>query len=239
MKLLAIETATDACSCALVLDGEQAHRREVAPRRHAELVLGMVSELLDSGGVTLSSLDAIAFGRGPGSFTGVRIATAVAQGLGFAADLPLVPVSSLGALALAAGRRHQVESVLAAFDARMGEVYWGAFDTSDSTMAIPKGEERVLPPGEVPIPAEGDWFGAGGGWLAHRRFLVERMGGRLVGVDVELLPGAGEVASIAGRALREGRCCAPEEARPVYLRNRVADPRAGPRNAEKDVKTIP
>ena len=233
MKLLAIETATDACSCALVLDGEQAHRCEVAPRRHAELVLGMVSELLERGGVTLSSLDAIAFGRGPGSFTGVRIATAVAQGLGFAADLPLVPVSSLGALALAAARRHHVDSVLAAFDARMGEVYWGAFDTSDPTAAVPEGEEGVAPPGEVPIPAAGDWFGAGVGWLEHRRVLGERIGGRLAGVDGEVFPGAGEVASLASRALREGRRCAPEEARPVYLRNRVAGPRAGPRNTGK------
>ena len=229
MKLLAIETATDACSCALLLDGEQAQRCRIAPRRHAELVLGMVSELLGHGGVTLSSLDAVAFGRGPGSFTGVRIAAAVAQGLGFAADLPLVPVSSLGALALAAGRRHHVASVLAAFDARMGEVYWGAFDIRDATVAIPKGEERVSPPGEVPIPARGDWFGAGGGWMEHRRILGERMGARLAGVDVTALPGAGEVASMASRALREGRRCAPEEARPVYLRNRVAGPRAGPR----------
>ena len=233
MKLLAIESATDACSCALALDGEQAHRCEIAPRRHAELILGMVSELLDRAGVTLSSLDAIAFGRGPGSFTGVRIATAVAQGLGFAAELPLVPVSSLGALALAAGRRHRVDSVLAAFDARMGEVYWGAFDTRDSITAVPTGEEWASPPDEVPIPAEGDWFGAGEGWSVHRRTLTGRMGERLIGVDTHVLPGAREVASMATRALREGRFCAPEEARPVYLRNRVTDTRARPRSQDR------
>ena len=222
MRLIAVETATDACSCALVLDGEEEQRFEIAPRRHAELVLAMVSDLLDTAGVVLSSLDAVAFGRGPGSFTGVRIATAVAQGLGFAADLPLVPVSSLGALALAAGRRHRAGAVLAAFDARMGEVYWGAFDTGDAETAVPACGECVCTPAEVPVPVRGGWFGAGEGWSAHGDALRGRVGARLAGVDGHALPGASEVAALARRAMAEGRCCAPELARPVYLRDQVA-----------------
>lgn len=222
MKLLAIETATDACSCALVLEGEQAQRFEVAPRRHAELVLGMVSDLLDRAGVTLSSLDAIAFGRGPGSFTGVRIATAVAQGLGLALDLPLVPVSSLAALALAAARRHAAAAVLAAFDARMDEVYWGAFDTRAPASAVPVGDECVAPPARVPVPVRGEWLGAGEGWSEHGAVLEGRLRHRLVGVDAGVLPGALEVAALAEPEVRAGRGCAAELARPVYLRERVA-----------------
>ena len=229
MKLLAIETATRACSCALMLGEEHEERFQIAARRHAELVLGMVSDLLDDSGLALRDLDAIAFGRGPGSFTGVRIATAVAQGLGLAADLPLVPVSSLGALALAAGRQHRAGAVLAAFDARMNEVYWGAFDTRDLTNAVPAGEECVAAPASVPIPEEGDWLGAGEGWSAYREALEARLGGRLRGIDAEALPGAAEVASIACHALRAGRSEAPELARPVYLRDRVAEPRPASR----------
>ena len=222
MKLLALETATDACSCALVLEGEREQRFEVAPRRHAELVLGMVADLLDRAGVSVSSLDAIAFGRGPGSFTGVRIATAVAQGLGLAADLPLVPVSSLAALALAAARRPRAGAVLAAFDARMDEVYWGAFDTRYPATATPVGDECVAPPARVPVPARGEWLGAGEGWSVHGAILRERLRERLVGVDVGVLPGALDVAVLAEPEVRAGRGCPAELARPVYLRDRVA-----------------
>ena len=222
MNLLAIETATDACSCALVLGEECKQRSSIAPRRHAELVLGMVSDLLEQADVTLRGLDAIAFGRGPGSFTGVRIATSVAQGLGLAADLPLVPVSSLAALALATGRRHGAGAVLAAFDARMDEVYWGAFDTRDPDNAILTGAECVGPPASVPVPDRGRWWGAGEGWSAYGDILESRLEGRLRGIDADAIPGAAEVAAIAGNEVRAGRACAPELARPVYLRDRVA-----------------
>jgi len=221
LKLLAIETATDACSCALVLGEEREQRFEVAPRRHSGLVLGMASELLDRAGMSLSALDAIAFGRGPGSFTGVRIATAVAQGLGLAADLPLVPVSSLAALALAAARRGGGGAVLAAFDARMDEVYWGAFDTRDPAAALPDGEERVVPPACVPLPARGGWLGAGEGWSVHGDVLLTRLQGLVDAVDAQARPGAMEVAALAVGELRAGRACAPQLARPVYLRDRV------------------
>ena len=181
----------------------------------------MTSDLLDRAGISLSCLDAIAFGRGPGSFTGVRIATAVAQGLGLAADLPLVPVSSLAALALAAGRRQRVGAVLAAFDARMDEVYWGAFDTSDPAAAVPVGAECVVPPACVPIPEHGGWLGAGEGWSAHGDVLKKRVSGLIDTIDAEALPGAIEVAILAEAEFRAGRTCAPELARPVYLRDRV------------------
>ena len=151
----------------------------------------------------------------------MRIATAVAQGLGLAADLPLVPVSSLAALALAAARRGGGSAVLAAFDARMDEVYWGAFDTRDLAAAHPDGEERVVSPACVPLPARGGWLGAGEGWSVHGDVLLTRLKGLVDAVDAQARPGALEVAALAVGELRAGRACAPELARPVYLRDRV------------------
>ena len=127
MKILAIDTATDACSVALHLDGDYREIHELAPRRHAEILLPRIRTLLSEAALSLRDLDALAFGRGPGAFTGVRIATGVIQGLAFGADLPVVPISSLHALAQGAWRERGEGNVLAAFDARMGEVYWGAY----------------------------------------------------------------------------------------------------------------
>ena len=124
-KLLAIDTSTEACSAALGIGGDVRERYEFAPRQHAELILPMVDALLAEGQIKLKDLDGLAFGRGPGAFTGVRIATGVIQGLAFGAGLPVVPVSSLAALAQGAAPGHS--SIMSAFDARMGEVYWGAF----------------------------------------------------------------------------------------------------------------
>ena len=126
MNILAIETGTDACTCALLHTGEIIALDAVAPRQHAELLLQMIDSVLEDVGVGLGSLDAIAFGRGPGSFTGLRIACAVAQGLAFGANRPLVAVSTLQTVATGMHRTTGAHRVLVAFDARMGEVYWGA-----------------------------------------------------------------------------------------------------------------
>ena len=128
MKLLAVETATEACSAALLAEGEVIERHEVAPQQHAELLLGMVDELLGESGLALGALDAIAFGQGPGSFTGLRIAAGVVQGLAYGSDLPAVPVSTLQVLAETARHAHRATRAACAFDARMGEVYWGLYE---------------------------------------------------------------------------------------------------------------
>lgn len=221
-RMLAIDTATEACSAALWLDGEIRERYVVAPREHARLLLPMVEELLAEAGLVLKELDALAFGRGPGSFTGVRIAAGMAQGLAFSADLPVVPVSSLAALAQhAADLGHP--SVLSAIDARMGEVYWARYVLGAEGLVELDGEERVCAPGDVPLPAGVDWYGVGSGWATYAETLSVRLGDRLVGCDGTRYPHAGDVARLASAAHANGAALRAEQAIPVYLRDRVAD----------------
>ena len=127
MKLLALDTATEACSAAVWVDGGVAERYLLAPRRHAALIMPMIEDVLAEAGLGVGHLDAIAFGRGPGAFTGIRIAVGITQGIAFAADVPVVPISTLAALALGAAREFEQTHIATALDARMGEIYWGVY----------------------------------------------------------------------------------------------------------------
>ncbi len=222
MKLLAIETAGDACSCALLCDAELRERHLLAPRRHAELVLSMVHELLAEAQLALNALDALAFGRGPGSFTGVRVAAGVVQGLAFGADLPVVPVSSLQALAQGALRETGEARVLSAFDARMGEVYWGAYEAGEEGLMIARIEDCVAAPEAVPLPEAGVWLGAGEGWRTYREALAARVGERLGGCQAARVARARDVADLAVAAHARGESVSASGALPVYVRNQVA-----------------
>jgi tRNA threonylcarbamoyladenosine biosynthesis protein TsaB len=137
MKLLALDTATEACSAAVWVDGTVLERYELAPRRHAALILPMIEAVLAEANLSPLQLDAIAFGRGPGAFTGVRIAVGIAQGIAFAADLPVIPISTLAALALGAAQETGYSRIAAALDARMGEVYWGVYAVADGMTPTP------------------------------------------------------------------------------------------------------
>ena len=217
MKLLALDTATEACSAAVLADGDVLERYELAPRRHAALILPMIEDVLAEAGLTVTQLDAIAVGRGPGAFTGVRIAVGIAQGIAFAADLPVVPVSTLAALALGVVRETGATRVAAALDARMGEIYWGTYSVVGGTVEL-LGEERVCAPETVTV-LPGEWFGAGSGWSAHAAVLTQRLAvGDWQG---ERYPRAGDVARLAADPRRRGEWVAADRALPVYLRNEV------------------
>ena len=217
MRLLAFETSTEACSVAVYVDGEVHERFAVAPRRHAELSLPWAEEVLAEAGVARSQLDAIAVGRGPGAFTGVRLAIAIAQGIALALDRPVVPVSTLAALALQAGGERR----LAAIDARMGEVYLGTFArTADGLVAL--SEEVVVKPDAAELPAGDGWHGVGTGFDAADGALRLRLQGRLAAVDAAALPHAADVARLAAPVFAAGGGIAPERAEPAYLRNEVA-----------------
>lgn len=224
-SILAFETATEACSVAVWVDGGVWERFQIAPRRHAELALPWADELLSEAGLTRSQLDAIAVGRGPGAFTGVRLAIALAQGVALALDRPLLPVSTLAALALSPfleSGDDPERRVLAAIDARMGEVYAGTFRVGAGEVE-PLSAETVGPPGEVGLP-DGDagWHGVGTGFAALDGVLADGLASQLVGVDTAALPRAAAVARLAAPALARGEGLAPERVEPAYLRNQVA-----------------
>jgi len=222
MKLLAIETAEDACSAALYLDGAITSRFEIAPRQHSKLILPMMDALLDEADVTLASLDGLAFGRGPGSFTGVRIAASVIQGAAFGADLPVAPVSTLAALAQGAIREHGAQRVLTALDARMGEVYWAAYRSDQQGVAQPVDKERVIKPGDAPLAVGTGWFGVGSGWRTYAAELTVCQGAAVESSLPELRIHAYDVATLGSDILASGGGVAAKRAVPVYLRNEVA-----------------
>lgn len=217
LKLLAIDTSTEACSAALYIDGEITSIYEVAPQRHAELILPMVDQVLSRAQVKLTDLDAIAFGRGPGAFTGVRIATGIAQGLAFSANLPVIPISTLAALARSA--KDKAEYIVAAIDARMNEVYFGLYRSSDSVELV--GEELVIAPDEIILPTTAMCFGVGSGWARYTGSLTNIFTGKLAGYDGERFPHASDVAALAVNDYINGCMFKPEEVMPVYLRNKV------------------
>lgn len=238
MICLALDASTEACSAALLTGDALIARYELAPRRHAELLLPMVDAVLTDAGVALADCDVLAFGRGPGAFTGLRIAAGVAQGLAFAAALPVAPVSTLAALALAArddalgdaaGNAGGV-TVAAAIDARMGEVYWGVYRLSGDDIlgtALLLQQEQVCAPDAVALPGIATCIGIGSGWGAHGETLTARC--RRAGVSVrpvlpQRYPRAAEIARL-GRALHAaGGSVEATRALPVYLRDRITRP---------------
>jgi tRNA threonylcarbamoyladenosine biosynthesis protein TsaB len=221
MKLLALDTSTEACSAALWMEGRVSERFALTPGDHGRHILGMVRDLLEEAGVALTALDALAVGRGPGGFTGVRIATSVVQGLALGADLPVVPVSSLAALAHGAYRDGRTAQVLAAIDARMNEVYWGAYRVLGEGRVEADGDERVCGADQVPVPSAGDWFGVGSAWAAYGERLAARLGSRLRGHDGDRYPRAADVAPLAVTAFHRGQALAADRVAPVYLRDDV------------------
>lgn len=229
MRLLALDTATELCSAALWVDGMVTTREAWAPREHAALILPMIEELLHEGALTGAELDAVAFGRGPGAFTGVRLAVAVAQGLGFGWAKPLIPVSDLQALAARALQVGLASRALICQDARMEEVYWGCFEQGAGVGGpmVHRSEEAVSAPERVALPE--DWeqeqvplLGAGSGFQVYAA-LRGRFATQLQQVLPELRPHAREIASLA---VQMGLSAAvpASQAQPVYLRDRVTSP---------------
>lgn len=215
MKVLAIDTATERCSVALLIDGRVVERAAETPRGHADLVLPMVEEVLAEGGLTLRQLDGLAYGRGPGAFTGVRIAVGVAQGLAYGAQLVTVGISDLAAVAqqfAQPGAR-----ILVCMDARMNEVYWGRFEVGPDGLVRPTTPERVDRPAAV--DPDDSTVHVGTGFGAYPQLGAGRATGSVHGA---VLPHARDVAQLATAELQAGRGEPAEHAQPVYLRDQVA-----------------
>lgn len=228
--VLALDSATEACSAAIARGSEVlASRHEMIGRGHAQRLLPMVQQVLGAVGIALEDLGGIALGRGPGSFTGVRVAFSVGQGLAFGAGLPLLPVSGLQALALRAHRQHGCRHVMACLDARMREVYVAGFACTTDLEPVLAGSEAVMAPGAVAgrLAAEpGKWYLAGPGAAAYPELRDAQ--DLASGTDAGLWPDAGEIALLGLRMLQRNEGVEPESARPVYLRNEVAHRGGGP-----------
>ncbi len=219
MKLLAIDTSTEACSAALSIDGEINELYQLAPRQHTTLILPMIDKLLAEAGLQPQQLDALAFGCGPGSFTGVRIATGVIQGIALGAELPVAPISTLATIAQQGFDRSDAEYAFAAMDARMQEIYWGVYQRDHQGLAVLQGLETVGPAGEVEKPKV-KGLGVGSGWQVYQDELSAHLQGCVLDFQAELLPRASAIAKIA---LTDNQQFVPvEQAMPVYLRNNVA-----------------
>lgn len=213
MKLLVLDTSTEWCSAALWLDGELVSRRELAEQRHSSLLLPMVDTLLREAGLSLRELDGLAYGVGPGSFTGLRIACAVTQGLAFGADLPVVGVSTLASMAEQCGG----ERVLTMLDARMAEVYWAAYQREDADWQAVIDPQLALPD-SVKLPDDNGWAGAGNGFA----LLGTPHGLPLTHLDTTIMPDAAAMAPLAARAFARGEAFDAALAAPIYLRDKVA-----------------
>ncbi len=223
MNILAIDTSTDACSVALLSGGELSGHCRVEPRGHTRLIMPMVRQVLAERELAMSDLDALAFAAGPGSFTGLRIATGVIQGLAWGLDVPVVPVSSLATVALElaeAGGAEEGDGIAVAFDARMDEVYWGCFRLVDG-LPEPLVPERVCPPEHVSLPrGPTRWLAGGSGWRYAER-IPDTVSGVVETTDPECGPDARFVARLAVQAWQKGGGVPAAEAQPVYLRDEV------------------
>lgn len=216
-RILAVETATQACSAALLWDGECREVLRLEPNRHAEVLIPMARELLSRAGRGFADMDALAFGSGPGSFTGLRIGIAVIQGLALGTGRPVVPVSSL--LALAA--RVDAPRVLAAIDARMSQVYWNVYRRDAATGVMQALQEpQVSAPGDVRLPDEGQWLAAGSGCDAYRETLLQATAATVTFVP-GVHPHAGDIARLAARQYEAGNAMDAKAAAPEYVRNDV------------------
>ncbi len=217
MNILALDTSTEHCSVALWRDGAVLERAVRAGQSHSEILIGMADAVLAEGGMRLAGLDGIAYGQGPGSFTGLRIACAVAQGLAFPADTPLAGIGTLHAMALSCGAAR----VLCCLDARMQEIYHAAY-VLEGDVYVEVSAPRVCAPAAAPeLPGTG-WTGCGSGFTAYREVLRQRYGASLVNMVDDVYPQARDVARLAAPLFAAGRGIPAEAAAPLYIRDKVA-----------------
>ncbi|MBL4585131.1 MAG: tRNA (adenosine(37)-N6)-threonylcarbamoyltransferase complex dimerization subunit type 1 TsaB [Pseudomonadales bacterium] len=236
--ILAIDSSTEACSVALLRQTKSKTETEtkteivsdsqIAVRQHNNVILPMVEKVLAEAGNTLGQVDLIAFGRGPGSFVGVRVGCGVAQGLAFGIDCPVVAVSTLRAMAQGAHRKLGATAVMAVIDARMKEIYWGVFGLDQQNHMQPLVDEIVCPPEAAVFPAScqsvtSDWAAVGTGWSYQERILegIALPESRITGVEEQWFPDAQDIAVLALPEYEAGKAVSAEQAQPVYLRDKV------------------
>lgn len=220
-NLLCIDTSSASCSVALCYDDEILVEIENTPQKHSERVLEMCNALLNKADIRINQLDALGISQGPGSFTGVRIGVSVAQGIAFAADLPIIAVSSLALLAQQTFRLHNVTNILSLSDARMGEMYYGTFSLQDGLMTSTS-VEGLCAPGDFVFKQSGDWASCGSAWSEYATELTN-LKKKLTDIYTDIDICANDIIPYAKHALINNQTINAFELQPVYLRNKVAE----------------
>ena len=225
MNILALDSCSEMCSTALLNDGKYYEQRELTQRGHSDLVLGMMDNLFQQSGSALVDVDVMAFGRGPGSFTGVRVGVSVAQGIALARDIPVVPISSLAAVAHKAAKTLGAEYIAVAMDARMGEIYCAHYHFDGKTVHLLT-DERVCDPLDFKPFHQGQCVGVGTAWRVYETPLMDNFEGVVSQVDADYYPEARHIIALAEVEIQSGKLLSAEQALPVYLRDNVAKKKA-------------
>jgi len=222
MNILGIECSTEVLSVAVFANGEIHERVADAGCRHGDVLLPLISSVLGEVGINKIELSAVAFGCGPGAFTGVRMAVAAAQGIAYGIGIPALPISSLTALAQEGFDRGAAPPLLALLDARMGELYAGFFEVDGEGLVYPSAAQILVTPEELQLPGDDVWCALGPGYRAHQHSLQGRFGYRIDSLGRMSYPQASTLVRLAARDLRQGLGVAAHLAQPVYLRDKVA-----------------
>jgi len=221
MKILAIETSTEACSAALDIDDSCIFRHKIAPRKHTELILPMIDSLLQEADVKINSLDVITFGCGPGAFTGVRIAISITQGLACPYDIPVIPISTLAVLAQQFSTKY--DHIATAIDARMKEIYWGLYKVNKCNLVEVMKKEKVCSPNNILSPTNGEWVGVGSGWKIYANEIKSKFKCKIIDIKNDTYPHAKNVVQLAKPLYENGKFISADRAKPVYLRDKVVN----------------
>ena len=225
MNILALDTCSECCSAALFYNGRLYEVSQLTQRGHSELILGMMDKLFEQADTTISSVEAIAFGRGPGSFTGVRVGVSVAQGIAFARNIPVIPISSLAAVAQQGVNLVDTDRFAVAIDARMGEIYCAHYKRVEKVVIL-LDEERVCSPINFLPINEKKTIGMGTGWRTYATELTRQFSAQLANIKPEAYPMASGIVELAQVEIAAGRLLPAEQALPVYLRDNVAKKKA-------------
>lgn len=219
MNILALDTSTEICSVALCCDDKIFDRYEIAAQRHTELLIPMIESVLNEAGITREELDVLAYTKGPGSFTGLRITVGVTQGLSLALDIPAIPISTLQVIAQRCFREFNKTNVLVAIDARMNQVYWGGYQLSSKNIMQEIINDRLDNPQNISVPNENCFFGAGNGWNVYRNELISQI--KHLEAYSTLFPHSRDMIPLAQFFLANGCYVNAEQIKPIYLRNNI------------------
>lgn len=219
MKILSIDSSTEMCSVALKIDDAIYSYERMSSRQHTRVILSLIIKVLAEGKISVNHLDAIAFGSGPGTFKGIRLAAGITQGLAYGANLPVIPISTLAVIAQGAFRAFNNRKIIPCLDACMGQIYWGAYEVNNKNLVVPVREDVVIVPDKVIQPQGNNWMGIGDGWMTYLNVLKDRVGNTVADIHFSFRITATDLLTLAIDEFNQGNLYDPDQAFPAYLRS--------------------